>query len=153
MILTCCCTNFEGTNWLQLFVVPNSETRFWKFWGAVARHNCNHISSISITEHTLLIVSLKLWTKDYKTHDDGSATVREGGERGAGPGHPRQGSIQRVKLQKWKCCNKVFFLFCKAPNTSCMDLVFRNLSFLSALVFSYSNASNSHILQCQGPIF
>jgi len=29
----------------------------------------------------------------------------EGGERGDGPGHPRQGGIQRVKLQKVKCCN------------------------------------------------
>jgi len=27
-----------------------------------------------------------------------------GGERGAGPRHPRPGGIQRVKLQKLKCC-------------------------------------------------
>ena len=27
-----------------------------------------------------------------------------GGECGAGPGHPSQGGIQRVKLQKFKCC-------------------------------------------------
>jgi len=33
-----------------------------------------------------------------------------------------------------------------------MDLIFRNLFFLSALVFTYSNASNSHILQYQGPM-
>jgi len=26
------------------------------------------------------------------------------GERDDGPGHPRQGWIQRVKLQKLKCC-------------------------------------------------
>ena len=30
--------------------------------------------------------------------------VQRGGERGDGPGHPRQGDIQRVKLQKCKCC-------------------------------------------------
>jgi len=28
----------------------------------------------------------------------------EGGERGDDPGHPRQGGIQRVKLQKLKFC-------------------------------------------------
>jgi len=26
------------------------------------------------------------------------------GERGAGPGHPRLGGIQRLKLQTLKCC-------------------------------------------------
>ena len=34
-----------------------------------------------------------------------SGVQRGGGERGAGPGHPRQGGIQRVELQKFKCCN------------------------------------------------
>jgi len=34
----------------------------------------------------------------------------KGGERrGDGPGHPRQGGNQRVKLQKFKCCNKMIF--------------------------------------------
>jgi len=28
----------------------------------------------------------------------------EGAERGLDPGNPRQGDIQRVKLQKLKCC-------------------------------------------------
>jgi len=28
-----------------------------------------------------------------------------GGERGDGPGHPRQGGIERVKSQKLKCCD------------------------------------------------
>jgi len=32
-----------------------------------------------------------------------------------------------------------------------MDLIIRNLIFSSTLVFTYSNASNSHILQHQGP--
>jgi len=32
-----------------------------------------------------------------------------------------------------------------------MDLIYRNF-FLSTPVFTYSNASNSHILQYQGPI-
>jgi len=41
----------------------------------------------------------------------GAAACRgKGGERGAGPGHPRQGGIQRVKLQKFKCCNRWFCL-------------------------------------------
>jgi len=31
--------------------------------------------------------------------------AEEGSERGAGPWHPRQGGIQRVKLQKSKCYN------------------------------------------------
>jgi len=31
--------------------------------------------------------------------------VQRGGERGDGPRHPKQGGIQRVKLQKCKCCN------------------------------------------------
>jgi len=30
---------------------------------------------------------------------------REGGEQGDDPGHPRQGGIQRVKSQKFKCSN------------------------------------------------
>jgi len=34
-----------------------------------------------------------------------SGVQRGGGERGAGPGHPRQGGIQKVKLQKFKCFN------------------------------------------------
>jgi len=33
----------------------------------------------------------------------------EGGERGSGLGHPRQGGIQKVKLQKFKCCNSMIF--------------------------------------------
>jgi len=32
-----------------------------------------------------------------------------GGERGAGPEHPRHGGIQRVKLKKFKCCNQMIF--------------------------------------------
>jgi len=32
-----------------------------------------------------------------------------GEKRGDGPGHPRQGGIQRVKLQKCKCCNLIIF--------------------------------------------
>ena len=35
--------------------------------------------------------------------------VEGGGERGTGPGHPRQGGIQRVKLKKIKCCNEMIF--------------------------------------------
>jgi len=31
--------------------------------------------------------------------------VQRGSERGAGSGHPRQGGIQRAKLQKFKCRN------------------------------------------------
>jgi len=31
-----------------------------------------------------------------------------------------------------------------------MDLIFRNLYFLPTLFFTYSNASNPHILQYQG---
>jgi len=38
-----------------------------------------------------------------------SSGVQRGGERGDGPGHPRQGGIQRVKLQKIKCCNWMIF--------------------------------------------
>jgi len=35
--------------------------------------------------------------------------LRGGGERGAGPGHPKPGGIQRVKLQNVKCCNWMIF--------------------------------------------
>jgi len=31
----------------------------------------------------------------------------------------------------------------------CMDLIFRNLFFINTTVFTYPNASNSHILQCR----
>jgi len=31
------------------------------------------------------------------------------GERGVGPGIQGQEGIQRVKLQKWKCCNLMIF--------------------------------------------
>ena len=34
-----------------------------------------------------------------------SSSVQRGGERGDDPGHPKQGGIQRMKLQKCKCCN------------------------------------------------
>ena len=44
------------------------------------------------------------------------------------------------------------FSYGKATNICCMHLIFRNLFFLSTLVFTYANASNSHILQYQGPI-
>jgi len=40
-----------------------------------------------------------------------------GGERGDGPGHPSQGGIQRVKLQKLKCCVTRWFFYCKFANT------------------------------------
>jgi len=33
----------------------------------------------------------------------------QGGEQGDGPGHPRQGDIQGVKLQKVKGCNLMIF--------------------------------------------
>jgi len=38
-----------------------------------------------------------------------SRWIRLWGERGAVPGHPRQGGIPRVKLQKFKCCNLMSF--------------------------------------------
>jgi len=40
---------------------------------------------------------------------------RAEGGRGAGPGHPRQGGIQRVKLQKWKCCHSMIFRIVMLP--------------------------------------
>jgi len=40
---------------------------------------------------------------DHKIHWFIVSGVQGGGERGDGTGHPRQGSIQRVKLQKLKC--------------------------------------------------
>jgi len=36
--------------------------------------------------------------------------VQRGDKRGNGPWHPRQGGIQRVELQKLKCCNYLIML-------------------------------------------
>ena len=55
---------------------------------------------------------------------------RGGGERSAGPGHLKQGDIERVKLQQFKCSNynlNTDFSYCKPTNTCCIDLIFRNL--------------------------
>ena len=38
-----------------------------------------------------------------------SVACRGGGEHGDCPGHPKQSGIQRVKLQKLKCCSKMIF--------------------------------------------
>jgi len=74
-----------------------------------------------------------------------------GGGHGDGPGYSKQGGIQRVKLQNKKAVQDDFSC-CKATNRCCRDLIFRNLCSSSTLVFTYSNASNSHIPQYQGPI-
>jgi len=39
-----------------------------------------------------------------------SGVQRGGGERGDGPGHPRQGGIQRVKLQNLNAVTRLLFL-------------------------------------------
>jgi len=38
-----------------------------------------------------------------------SGVQRGGANEAPGPGHLRQGGIQRVKLQKFKCCNQMIF--------------------------------------------
>jgi len=38
-----------------------------------------------------------------------ASSVQTGGERGDGPGHPRQARIQRVKIRKLKSCNETIF--------------------------------------------
>jgi len=75
-----------------------------------------------------------------------------GGKRGDGPGHPKQGGHPKSETPKFKMLQQDDFSYCKATNTCCMDSIFQNLCSLSTPVFTYSNASNSHIPQCQRPI-
>jgi len=44
------------------------------------------------------------------------------------------------------------FFYCKPTNTCCMDLIFRNLFFCQRYFLRILNASNTQLLQYQGPI-
>jgi len=71
---------------------------------------------------------------------------------GDDPGRPKEGGHTKSETANIKMLQQDDFSYYKATNTCCMDLILRNLFSLSTLVFTYSNASNSHYPQYYGPI-